>query len=112
MAINNEVYIDYETIGFRIGQRRRQLKLKQRELADILNISPKYLSNIETGSKHVSLETIISLSLALDTTVDYFLLGCIRRSIDDNIADMLKLCTERDKKVIYEMAQIFVKNNQ
>lgn len=70
--------LDYKKIGFRIGERRRELNIKQVELAEAIGISSKYLSNIEKGVKHASVETLFLLSNALNTTTDYFLLGNIR----------------------------------
>lgn len=44
-----EKEIDYSLLGFRIGKRRRDLSIKQSELAEMINVSTKYISNIETG---------------------------------------------------------------
>lgn len=104
--------IDYVKVGLRIGQRRRELKLKQKDLAEMINISPKYLSTIETGKRHAGLETIVSLCEVLDTTSDYFLLGNIKQDIDSNIIDNLKMCSEEDKKVIQELINICAFKNE
>lgn len=107
-----QMSIDYGKIGLRIGQRRRELNLKQKDLAEMINISPKYLSAIETGRRHTSLETIVALCEALDTTSDYFLLGNIKKEIDNNIIDNLKLCSEKDKTVIQELIKICANKSQ
>lgn len=104
--------IDYVKIGLRIGRRRRELKLKQKDLAEMINISPKYLSALETGRRHASLETIAAISEAMNTTYDYFLLGSIKKDIDRNIIDSLKLCSEEDKKVIQQLINICADKNQ
>ena len=41
--------IEYRIIGNRIQQRRKELGLKQYDLAEQLNISNNHLSSIETG---------------------------------------------------------------
>lgn len=41
--------LDYERIGNRIAQRRRQAGIKQNMLAEKLNMSNNYLSSIERG---------------------------------------------------------------
>lgn len=104
--------MNYNKIGLRIGQKRRELKLKQKDLAELLNISPKYLSNLETGKKNVTIKMLINLCNVLDETPDYFLLGTIRKDIDSNIIDNLKLCSEYDKAVISELVQICSKRNK
>ncbi len=98
--------MDYVKIGFRIAQRRRELNLKQRELAEAIGISSKYLSNIETGKRHANLELIAVLCDALNATPDYFLLGNIKKDVESDIVDNLKLCSQEDKRVIKELVQI------
>ena len=104
--------VDYEKVGLRINYLRKNAKLKQKELADMINISPKYLSNLETGRKHVNLDLISELCNVFDTTYDYFMLGYIRQNTDENIMDLLKLCSEDDKKVVFEMVRLFAQRNQ
>ena len=65
---------DYKYIGKRISSRRRELGLKQSEVEEKAGIGYKYLSNIERGISIPSLEVILRLSDALDTTPDYFLI--------------------------------------
>lgn len=98
--------INYKKIGFRISQKRRERNLKQKDLAELLDISPKYLSNLETGKKNVTIEMLINLCNILGETPDYFLLGTIRKDINSNLTDNLKLCSERDKLIIEELVQI------
>jgi len=112
MKTEIDISINYEKIGFRIGQRRRELKLKQKELAEMMNISPKYLSNLETGKRHVSLEMLALLCISLNTTYDYFMLGNIRKDIVNNITDNLKVCSEEDKLVIFELSEICSRKNK
>ena len=85
--------LDYKDIGSRIAARRKKLGLKQSEVEERAKIGYKYLSNIERGISIPSLEVILRLSLALDTTPDEFLVGAVRAPSDDewkSIADMLK----------------------
>lgn len=42
--------IQYELIGNRIKLRRKELKIKQSELAELINISNNHMSSIENGS--------------------------------------------------------------
>ena len=67
--------LDYSEIGKRIAQRRRKLGLKQAEVCEKAGISDKYLSCIERATSIPSLEVLMSLALALDTTPDEFLSG-------------------------------------
>ncbi len=85
--------LDYKDIGSRIAARRKKLGLKHTEVEERAKIGYKYLSNIERGISIPSLEVILRLSLALDTTPDEFLVGAVNAPADDewkSIADMLK----------------------
>ena len=75
--------VDYSQIGKRIAQRRRELNLRQSEVEERADIGYKYLSNIERGISVPSIEVIMRLALALDTTPDEFLLGIPHRGRDE-----------------------------
>lgn len=67
--------LDYSEIGKRIARRRKKLGLKQAEVCERAGINDKYLSCIERATSIPSLEVIMRLALALDTTPDEFLAG-------------------------------------
>ena len=98
--------LDYTQIGIRIAQRRKELGLKQVEVCERAGINDKYLSAIERAKSIPSLEVIMRLSLALDTTPDTFLVGSLR--FEDNrwrdVAEQLKSLPP--KKL--ELAQSFL----
>ena len=75
--------LDYTEIGRRIAQRRRKLGLRQVQVCDRAGINDKYLSCIERATSIPSLEVIMKLALALDTTPDEFLTGSIRYESDE-----------------------------
>lgn len=62
---------DAGLIGKRIRSQRKRLGLTQEALAEILDISPAYLGQIENGRRGVNLENLIELSKALGVTLDY-----------------------------------------
>ena len=51
--------LDYTLIGKRVAARRTQLKLTQAELAEKTELTPKYISNIETSHSIPSIESIM-----------------------------------------------------
>ena len=65
--------LNYTMIGKRIAQRRKDLGLKQTEVCERAGINDKYLSCIERATSIPSLEVVMKLALALDTTPDTFL---------------------------------------
>ena len=67
--------LDYCEIGKRIARRRKELGLKQTEVCERAGINDKYLSCIERAASIPSLEVLMRLAVALDTTPDHFLAG-------------------------------------
>ena len=84
--------LDYSQIGRRIAQRRRELGLRQVEVCEQAGISDKYLSCIERATSIPSLEVVMKLAVALDTTPDAFLVGGVRRGSDrwQDVAELLR----------------------
>lgn len=67
--------IDYKEVGRRMSKRRKELGLKQYQVCEMIDVNYKYISNLETGRSAPSLEVIMRLCEALQTTPDYFLVG-------------------------------------
>lgn len=62
-------------IGGRIKMYRKSMGISQEKLAEMIYVSPHYIYEIERGMKAMSLETLMSLSEALDLSTDYILFG-------------------------------------
>lgn len=84
--------LDYTQIGKRIAQRRKALGLRQVTVCERAGINDKYLSCIERATSIPSLEVIMRLALALDTTPDEFLVGSVRYESDQwrDVAELLR----------------------
>ena len=84
--------LDYSEIGKRIARRRKELGLRQVQVCERAGINDKYLSCIERSTSIPSLEVIMKLALALDTTPDEFLTGSIRYEDDEwrDVAELLR----------------------
>ena len=84
--------LDYTAIGRRIAKRRKELGLRQVEVCERAGINDKYLSCIERATSIPSLEVIMKLSLALNTTPDEFLIGSIRHKNDEwlDVAELMR----------------------
>lgn len=60
--------IDYEEIGKQIRILRQKHGYSQEELAELCDISTSFMGHIERGTRKMSLETMVALSVALHTT--------------------------------------------
>lgn len=84
--------LDYSEIGRRIARRRKELGLRQVQVCEKAGINDKYLSCIERATSIPSLEVIMKLALALETTPDEFLTGCIRYEDEEwkDVAELMR----------------------
>ena len=84
--------LDYSEIGKRIARRRKELGLRQVQVCEKAGINDKYLSCIERATSIPSVEVIMKLALALDTTPDEFLTGSVRHESDEwrDVAELLR----------------------
>lgn len=73
-----EVTVNYENVGNKIRERRNFLKVTQDNLANDINVSASFISDIENGRRKMSLETMIKISIALKTSLDYFILDNVK----------------------------------
>lgn len=83
--------LDYSEIGKRIARRRKELGLRQTQVCEKAEINDKYLSCIERATSIPSLEVLMRLALALDTTPDEFLTGTVRYQTEEwrDVAELL-----------------------
>ena len=84
--------LDYAEIGKRIARRRKELGLKQAQVCELAGINDKYLSCIERAASIPSLDVLMRLALALDTTPDAFLIGSVRYEQEPwrDVAELLR----------------------
>lgn len=98
--------LDYSEIGRRIAQRRKDLGLRQNQVCEKAGINDKYLSCIERATSIPSLEVVMKLALALETTPDTFLTGTIRYD-DEPWKDVAELLKDMSTKQL-SLAQSFL----
>ncbi len=84
--------LDYSEIGKHIARRRKELGLQQVQVCKRAGINDKYLSCIERATSIPSLEVVMKLALALDTTPDEFLTGTVRYQSDEwrDVAELMR----------------------
>lgn len=99
-------------MGNRIKLRRKELRIKQNELAELLDISNNHMSSIETGRQKPSLDTFIRICEELKVTPDYLLLGCMHTiNIPQSIFDKLQLCSVEDIQLAKNFIELLVERN-
>ncbi|MCB2836406.1 helix-turn-helix transcriptional regulator [Streptococcus dysgalactiae subsp. dysgalactiae] len=63
---------DFKALGQAIKEARNIKGLSRNQLADIMNIAPRYIASIENSGQHPSLQIFYELVTVLDVSVDQF----------------------------------------
>lgn len=64
--------LDYIAVGRRIKNIRQKKQYSQQNIAEMTNISEKYISEIECGKKEGRLDIYVRIAAALDVSLDEF----------------------------------------
>ncbi len=105
-----EVTVNYESLGNKIRERRNFLKVTQENLANDINVSASFISDIENGRRKMSLETMIKISIALKTSLDYFILDNVKdvklknNTKFDELKNILETVDEKKESVFLDFA--------
>lgn len=107
------IEFQYVDMGKRIKVRRKELRIKQAELAEELNISNNHMSSIENGRQKPSLDVFIQICNLLKVTPDYLLLGSMHAyNIPQDIVDKLRLCNQADIELAKDFIELLVKRSK
>lgn len=95
--------LDYGALGKRISFFRLKKHITQEGLANELNLSRVFLSQIETGVQHPSIETVVSIANFLGVSVDDLLVDSLTHSVstaDTEVHRILIDCNETEAKIL------------
>lgn len=98
--------IDYQIIGKRIREIRKEKHITQEALAELSGVEPSNISHIERAATKVSLPTLVNIANALNVTADELLYGNLKKSghISHSIIEaLLSDCTPDELKALAEM---------
>lgn len=63
---------DFKALGQAIKEARNAKGMSRNQLADMMNIAPRYIASIENSGQHPSLQIFYELVTVLDVSVDQF----------------------------------------
>lgn len=106
--------LDFKTIGMKIKERRQSHGVTQEYLANLLDVNPSHISNIECGRANPSLTILIKIANILECSIDYFISGEYtftrdkerEKTLDDKIMDKLKYCDTDIKNKVLKLIDI------
>ena len=83
-----------------IGQRVRECRLQaghtQAHCAELMDISVNFLSEIETGKKGMSQETIYKFCKNLQISADYLLFGSQKKDLPYNLVQLINALSSEE----------------
>ena len=103
---------DYSLIGEQIKFWRQQRSLTQEQLAEKVELTPGFISLMETGKKRASLETLLSVCRALNITTNDLLVGNqIIQDTDYNteFSELTVKLNESERHLVFEITKAVCK---
>ena len=95
-------------MGERIRNSRLKASITQEYIASEIGISLRFYQMIERGEKRPSLDTLLSLSRLLCTSIDYILLGDISNLLSNPISDLYKRLSPKQKDNAIKILEIYM----
>ena len=94
--------MDWSYVGRRIRKQREFIGYTREQFAELLDVTPKFCSDIELGVKGMSIPTLCKISEILKLSTDYILFGKESYQEIPPIVHMLSACP-LEKQVYAEM---------
>ena len=97
-----------QEVGARIKEARLRKHLSQAQLAELLGLTPPYISNIETGKQNMSITALAKISDVLEVSADWILRNNTRDALEitaDEFRALLADCTPAERMGIMRVAQ-------
>lgn len=101
--------IDYKLIGERIKKRRKTLGMTQDALAEHLNVSIGYVSQVERGITKISLDLLGAISTVLDCDIAGLITESAINSgeyMEAEIISELKKLDAKKKKYVFNIIKL------
>lgn len=102
-----------DNMGERIRKQRELMGYTREDLAEKIDVSVKFIADIELGNRKCSIETLIKLSETLNISTDYILLGKISDSKyfeEEMIEYLVRKCPKKNLPDLVEIIRIFIRS--
>lgn len=97
-----------QEVGARIREVRMKKGLSQAQLAEMLGLTPPYISNIETGKQNMSITALAKISDVLEVSADWILRNNTQDALEitaDEFRSLLADCTPAERMGIMRVAR-------
>ncbi len=108
MRNNNE---EFDNLGAQIKELRIQMKLTQAEVAEALNVTPGYISNVENNRTAMSLRILMYYARLMNISLDS-LIGRVepeyrKTALDNELLDLISKMDDKDKNKLIKTLKIW-----
>lgn len=97
-------------VGLRVWTLRDRMGYSREKFSELVDISPKFLYDIETGKKGMSANTLYKISKALNISCDYLLSGKAPSGKSEYISGVLSTLDEKSiahlEKIIMNIIEL------
>lgn len=105
MRVKKEINIQ---VGEQIKAAREQARMTQEQLAERVDVSPQYVSDLERGVVGASLTTLSRVCTALGVSSDQILFGQSREDRAFCIADKCRDLSDRQFSILVEIINRYI----
>ena len=100
--------MDWSAIGKRIRHQREYMGYTREQFAEQIDVTPKFCSDIETGSKGMSVPTLCRIAKVLRLSTDYILWGQDCQNNSNAVMMMLDNCSETERVYAEQLLKVFI----
>lgn len=107
--------MDYTSIGKHIRAHRIQKKLRQEDVAELVDLSPNYYGSIERGEKIPALDTFVAILNALDMSADQALADVLKVGYTEKnsaLDEKMKDLSESERARIYDVLDVLLRHGE
>ena len=103
--------INYKLIGSRISDIRKDYGMTQEALAEVCDVSSRFISDVENGKKRASLKILASISEALSVSMDELIFGMwyAPQNRSDEWREVAMDCSQSEMEILIESASAIKK---
>lgn len=101
----------YNNAGVRIRELREINRYTREKFAELVNISPKFLYEIETGQKGFSADTLYRIAKGLTVSCEYILTGDDQNKYNQEALNSLKLFNSSQIKTVSQLLKLMYELN-
>ncbi len=104
--------IEFDNLGAQVKELRIQMKLTQAEVAEALNVTPGYISNVENNRTAMSLRVLIYYAKLMNISLDS-LIGRIepeyrKNALDNELLELASKLDDNQKKKLIKTIKLWM----